>query len=86
MLEELIESRLVPWLADPNGYIALGFRSQVPPGATLLFIPGHMITDIHGRQLTDGILALWHDGELHILVVFEAKAGRSAATTGTRHS
>jgi hypothetical protein len=79
LLEELIESRLVPWLADPNGYIALGLRSPIRPGATVLYVPGHMITDIHGRQLTDGILATWENNELVIHVVFEAKAGRSAA-------
>jgi Pre-toxin TG len=79
LLEELIESRLVPWLADPNGYIALGFRSPIAPGSTVLFVPGHMISDIHGRQLTDGILATWENNELLIQVVFEAKAGKSAA-------
>jgi hypothetical protein len=79
LFEELIETRVVPWLADPNGYVALGFVSPVRPGSTVIFIPGHMISDVSGRQLTDGILASWENNELNILVVFEAKAGKSAA-------
>jgi hypothetical protein len=79
LLEELIETRLVPWLTDPNGYTALGFVSPIPHGSTVIFVPGHMISDIHGRQLTDGILATWENDELVIRVIFEAKAGKSAA-------
>ena len=45
----------------------------------MIFIPGHMISDINGRQLTDGILATWENNELIIHVIFEAKAGKSAA-------
>lgn len=77
LLEELIESRLMPWLRDRAGSFALGV--SVPAGKKLEFIPGHMIRDIKGRQITDGVLAFRNGGELHIVAVFEAKAGKSAA-------
>ncbi|MGF7213219.1 hypothetical protein GGE65_007856 [Skermanella aerolata] len=77
LLEELLESRLVPWLRDRAGSFALGL--QVPTGKQLEFIPGHLIRDLAGRQITDGILAVRNDGVLEILAVFEAKAGRRAA-------
>jgi hypothetical protein len=38
-----------------------------------------MISDIDGRQITDGIMAVWEKGELHIVMVFEAKSSKSAA-------
>src|SRR5207249_1109840 len=79
LLEELIESRLVPWLADRSGYIALGLEKEIPRGSTVIFVPGHMISDINGRQLTDGILAIWDGRVLEIKVIFEARAGKSAA-------
>jgi hypothetical protein len=79
LLDEVIESHLVAWLADPRGYIALGLELPIKEGSHILFIPGHMITDIHGRQVTDGMLASWKDNELVIRVIFEAKAGKSAA-------
>ncbi len=59
------------------GGFALGI--EVPAGKKLEFIPGHLIRDAAGRQITDGILA-YRDGEsLVIALVFEAKAGKSAA-------
>jgi hypothetical protein len=76
LLEELIESRLVPWLLDRSGSAALGFQFT---GKQLVFIPGHMIRDTAGRQITDGVLGIWHEGELVIGAVFEAKAGRYAS-------
>jgi hypothetical protein len=77
LLEELIETQVLPWLRSRAGSLALGVR--VPAGKKLEFIPGHMIRDIKGRQITDGILAYRSGGELHIVAVFEAKAGKSAA-------
>jgi hypothetical protein len=77
LLEELVESRIVPWLKTRVGGFALGIT--VPAGKKLEFIPGHLIRDAAGRQITDGILA-YRDGEsLVIAAVFEAKAGKSAA-------
>lgn len=77
LLEELLESKIVPWLRDRAGSFALGI--QVPAGKKLEFIPGHMIRDIKGRQITDGILAYRDAGKLQIVAVFEAKAGKRAA-------
>lgn len=77
LLEELVESQVLPWLRTRTGPLALGVR--VPAGKRLEFFPGHMIRDIKGRQISDGILAYRHAGELHIVAVFEAKAGKSAA-------
>ena len=77
LLEELIESRLVPWLSKREGGLALGIA--VPAGKKLEFIPGHLIRDASGRQITDGILC-WREGEeLVVAAVFEAKAGKRAA-------
>lgn len=77
VLEELIESRLVPWLSTREGGLALGIT--VPAGKKLEFIPGHLIRDAASRQITDGML-VYRDGEkLVIAAVFEAKAGKHAA-------
>lgn len=77
LLEELIESRLVPWLSTREGGFALGVT--IPAGKKLEFIPGHLIRDAAGRQITDGILAFRDGEELVIAAVFEAKAGKHAA-------
>jgi hypothetical protein len=79
LLEELIETRLVPWLKTPHARRAFGLQDIVRPEGKLVFIPGHMICDLDGRQITDGIIALWEEGKLHIVMVFEAKSGRSAS-------
>jgi hypothetical protein len=77
LLEELLESRVVPWLRTRVGGFALGIT--VPVGKKLEFIPGHLIRDLEGILITDGILA-YRDGEsLVIAAVFEAKAGKRAA-------
>lgn len=76
LLEELLESRLVPWLRDRVGSLALGVQTG---GKQLEFIPGHLIRDASGRQVTDGILAYRNNGILEIAAVFEAKAGRREA-------
>ncbi|HEV8577822.1 MAG TPA: pre-toxin TG domain-containing protein [Thermoanaerobaculia bacterium] len=76
LLEELIEARIVPWLRDRAGSFALGIQTG---GKKLEFIPGHLIRDIDGSQITDGILAFRNNGVLEIAAVFEAKAGKEAA-------
>ncbi|MHB0969381.1 MAG: pre-toxin TG domain-containing protein [Thermoanaerobaculia bacterium] len=76
LLEEILESRVVPWLRDRAGSFALGVQTG---GRQLEFIPGHLIRDVNGRQITDGILAVRNNGVLEIAAVFEAKAGRRAA-------
>ena len=76
LLEEILEARVVPWLRDRVGSFALGVETG---GRQLEFIPGHIIRDANGRQITDGILATRNQGVLEIAAVFEAKAGRHAA-------
>jgi Pre-toxin TG len=77
LLEELIESRIVPWLGSREGGFALGIT--IPAGKKLEFIPGHLVRDSAGRQISDGLLA-YREGEgLVIAAVFEAKAGNRAA-------
>lgn len=77
LLEELVESRLVPMLRDRSGSFALGLSA--PTGKKLEFIPGHLIRDGSGRQITDGLLAYRDNIDLHILAVFEVKAGKAAS-------
>lgn len=77
LLEELIESRIVPWLSSREGGFALGIA--VPAGKKLEFIPGHLVRDAAGRQISDGLLAYRNVEHLVIAAVFEAKAGKSAA-------
>jgi hypothetical protein len=77
LLEELVESRVVPWLRERAGTYALGVT--VPAGKKLEFLPGHLIRDLNGRQITDGVLAYRDNGNLVIAAVFEAKAGPHAA-------
>jgi hypothetical protein len=45
----------------------------------LEFIPGYQITDLKGRQLTDGVLAVREGNKLRVVTVFESQAGKSAA-------
>lgn len=75
LLEELIESRVVPWLRSGAGAEALGLARGKP----LEFIPGHLIRDANGRQITDGVLAVRDGMSIVIVAVFEAKAGPGAA-------
>lgn len=77
LLEELVESRIVPWLRTREGGFALGIT--VPAGKKLEFLPGHLIRDAAGRQISDGMLVYREGDELVIAAVFEAKAGKSAA-------
>jgi len=77
LLEELVESRIVPWLSTREGSFALGIT--VPTGKKLEFIPGHLIRDTAGRQISDGMLVIRQGDELVVAAVFEAKAGKSAA-------
>jgi hypothetical protein len=46
----------------------------------LEFWPGSQITDIHGVELSDGILGYLEGKDLHIVNVFEAKAGQKVST------
>ena len=76
LLEELVESRVVPWLRDRAGAYALGIATG---GKRLEFIPGHLVRDVNGRQISDGLLVIRNQGVLEIAAVFEAKAGKRAA-------
>lgn len=72
LLEEMIEARVVPWLRDRAGSSALGVQTA---SKQLEFIPGNLIRDRDGLQVTDGILAFRDKGVLNIAAVFESKAG-----------
>jgi hypothetical protein len=76
LLEELLESRIAKWLRDPAGAPALGISR---PGRTLEFIPGHLVRDADGRQITDGMLGYREGGVLKLVAIFEAKSGSGAA-------
>ena len=76
LLEELLESRVAPWLRDPAGAGALGLPS---PPRGLEFVPGHMIRDTAGRQITDGTIGHRDGPVFRIVAIFEAKAGPAAA-------
>jgi hypothetical protein len=43
------------------------------------FWPGSEISDLHNEQLTDGILGYLEGDDLHVLNIFEAKAGQRRA-------
>ena len=77
LLEEFLETRVAAWLRDPAGARALGIT--IPPPHNLEFIPGHLIRDSAGRQITNGVLGYRHNGELITVAIFEAKAGSAAA-------
>ncbi|OAQ59072.1 hypothetical protein VFPPC_15014 [Pochonia chlamydosporia 170] len=76
LLEELIESRIVPWLNRVGGTFALGVAWA---GQKLKFAPGHLVTDLLAgakQTFTDGILFYEENFLVHIVAVFEAKSGR----------
>jgi hypothetical protein len=73
----LLGNRMAVWLNDPAGKAALDLETY--PGR-LEFIPGHLIRDLKGRQLSDGmIVRKLNDGTYRIAAVCEAKAGEFAA-------
>jgi hypothetical protein len=75
LFEEIMHADVARRLATGSSDV-LG----VADTAGLEVIPGHRITDLAGRQLTDGIIARrLADGGLELVTVLEAKAGRSAA-------
>jgi carboxypeptidase C (cathepsin A)/GH25 family lysozyme M1 (1,4-beta-N-acetylmuramidase)/subtilisin family serine protease len=77
LLEELLGNRMAVWLNDPAGKAALDLEAY---RGRLEFIPGHLIRDLKGRQLTDGmIIRKLNDGTYRIAAVCEAKAGEFAA-------
>lgn len=80
LLEELLESYVLPMLRKRQAAFALGLK--VPKGATVEFIPGHLIRTSSGkagRQITDGMLGFYDKGVFNIVGIFEAKAGRTGA-------
>jgi len=80
LLEELMESYILPTLRKRQGAFALGV--QVPAGASLEFIPGRAIRTASGkagRQIADGMIGYWEKGVFNVLGIFEAKAGRKGA-------
>jgi hypothetical protein len=77
LLEELQYNRVVVWLRDPSGMAALNL---VRPIGRVEYIPGHLIVDMNGRELTDGMIVHWlSENQCRILAVFETKSGARAA-------
>ncbi|GAB3146723.1 hypothetical protein GCM10027290_28930 [Micromonospora sonneratiae] len=75
LFEEVMHADVARRLAS-GGADVLG----VAETAGLELVHGHRITDLAGRQLTDGmIVRRLADGSMEIVTVLEAKAGRSAA-------
>lgn len=78
LAEEVLANRIAVWLADPAGKAALGLADV--SARRLEFIPGHLITSISGRQLTDGMLVeRLKSGRYAVWAVFEVKSSREAA-------
>lgn len=76
ILEELLEERIRALLRDPHGRIALGLGHVK---GDLHFIPGHLVRDAAGLQLTDGLIVRQLDDSIHIVAVFEAKSGTASS-------
>lgn len=76
LLEELLEESVVKFLKDPYGRVALGLGDIK---GSLYFIPGHLIRDEFGLQLTDGMIVRFVKDRLHAVAVFEAKSGEASA-------
>jgi len=76
LLEELLENQVINWLRQGTGKKALGLEHIK---GEIQFIPGHLVRDLRGRQITDGILVTQVGAQLQIVAVFECKAGKSAA-------
>lgn len=77
LLEELLESKICNWLRESSskGIEALGIKAT----GQLEFIPGHIIRDLAGRQITDGMIIKRVGSSVEVLAIFEAKAGQRAA-------
>ncbi len=77
LLEELLENRVAEDFLQSNvGVSAMGLSEAVE---NLEFIPGHLIRDAFGRQITDGVVARRLGDRLVLEAIFEAKAGQRAA-------
>lgn len=77
LLEELMESHIVPMVQQRGAHFAFGV--PLPEGKMLQFIPGHVIRSASEKlplQLTDGIMGYRDKGVFHVLGIFEAKAGK----------
>jgi hypothetical protein len=76
LLEEVLESRVMGWLREGTSKKALGLEHIKEE---IQFVPGHLVRDLRGRQITDGILVTQVGDKLQIVAVFECKAGKSAS-------
>lgn len=80
LLEEMLEAKVVRWLQDPFAAKALGLPGTIRSHQELQFIPGHLVRDSLGRQISDGmIVRKTSNNAYEILAIFEAKAGKSAS-------
>ncbi len=76
LLEEVLENKVMGWLREGTSKKALGLEHIT---GEIQFVPGHLIRDLRGRQITDGILVTQVGDKLQIVAVFECKAGKSAS-------
>jgi hypothetical protein len=73
LFEEITAAKVRSMLATTAGKAQLGGKFA---GEALEFIPGHLVRDAEGRQLTDGLIGFWtKEGRFQIVTVIEAKAG-----------
>jgi hypothetical protein len=76
LLEEVLENKVIGWLREGTSKKALGLEHIKEE---IQFIPGHLVRNLRGRQITDGILVTQVGDKLQIVAVFECKAGKSAS-------
>jgi hypothetical protein len=76
LFEELLENKVMGWLREGTSKKALGLEHIKEE---IHFVPGHLVRDLRGRQITDGILVTQVGDKLQIVAVFECKAGKSAS-------
>ncbi len=72
LLEEIVESQVVPWLHTRAGSFGLGIK---PDGRKLHFIPGGVIKDEYGKKVLDGILGSYDKKIFDMHANFEVKSG-----------
>lgn len=77
ILEDLLENKICSWLRETSsaGRNALGLNVT----GQLEFVPGHLVRDLKGRQITDGIIIKKIGTKAEVIAIFEAKAGQSAS-------
>src|SRR5262249_33123072 len=82
LLEELLGARF----SGSEGRVARealagksALKAASKAGSEIEFIPGHLIRDAEGKIFTDGVLAYREGDRLHVVALFESKAGKASA-------